>query len=151
MTALMEGPTELTTSAATPESELAELHAMLVAQSRRLATQGRMLEALNERREQLDELIVDTMPVVNAMLLMSARTLGPLASADAATQLKTIAKEIDDVRRAPAPGLLALLARLRDPDVRKAIALAIATLGAVGRAAATEREVAGAAPPNQQI
>lgn len=149
MTALMERPTESATMpVVTAQPETSELRAMLVAQGRTIALQSRVLESLDERREQLDELIADMMPIVNAMLLKSTRALEPLATADATARLTAAVAEIDQVRRAPPPGVLALLKQLRSPDVRRAIALTIAALGAVGRATATATEstVADGAP-----
>ena len=106
-----------------------------------LAAQRRMLDALDARREQLDDLIADAMPIANAALLMVTRTASALD--DRRRSLATVPTEMRAALHAPPPGLLALLWRLRDREVRKAVALAIEALRVVGRVA--EREWAAPA------
>ena len=130
-------PTPSTSSAeSTDQAELTELQSILAAHARALDAQTRMLETLDARREQLDELIVDTMPIVNAILLMITHTLGRLGTADVETRVKVAFDDLAAVRRSPAPSTLQLLRRLRNPDVRRGIALSVAALGALGRATA---------------
>jgi len=136
MTTMME-----LTAGAAPEShaqpdmlELLELQRMIAEQGRTLAAQSRMLEALDARREELEDLVADFMPVVNAALLMATRNLEAATTSGIGEWLADTRQRIDRVRHAPAPGLLALIRRLRDPDVRQGLALTVEGLGAIGRA-----------------
>ncbi len=144
MTAVMEPiatVTPLPGAAASP-SPFADgdvpLRRMLAAQGRTLAAQHRMLEALDARREQVDELITDVMPIINAAMLMMMRNIDAVATPGARAKVASMIDDLKRAQRAPAPSALALLRRLRDRDARKGLALAVAALAAVGRAAGDE-------------
>lgn len=145
MTALLERPIGATgrgdatqerepDPARTNRDERVELRSLLLEQRDTLAAQRRILEALDARREQLDELIADAMPIVNAGLLLATRTAG-VVDTDLRPRLAAIFDELNGVRRAPAPSVVALLWQMRDPAVRKTLALTIATLRVAGRLA----------------
>jgi hypothetical protein len=145
MTALLEQPIEATTRrdvarerepdpAWTARHERDELRALLMEQRDALATQRRILETLDARREQLDELIADAMPIVNAALLLATRTAG-VVDTELRPRLAVILDEFNGVRRAPAPSVVALLWQMRDPAVRKTLALTLAALRVAGRLA----------------
>lgn len=106
-----------------------------------LEEQRRILEALDARREQLDELIADAMPIVNAALLLATR-VAEIVDTDVKPRLTAMLDELNDVRRAPAPSVVALLRQMRDPDVRKTLALTLATLRVAGRLAGGGRSQA---------
>lgn len=146
MTALLEQPIEATArgdaarehepdTAWTTQNERAEFRALLEEQRDALAAQRRILESLDARREQLDELIADAMPIVNAALLLATRTAGVVGTG-LRPRLAVILDELNGVRRAPAPSVVTLLWQMRDPEVRKTLALALATLRVAGRLAA---------------
>lgn len=101
--------------------------------------QGRMIETLDARREQLDEMISDAMPIVNAAMLAVIRQLDAASTQEWKERMHVVIDDLNDVRRAPAPGLLALIRRLQDSDVRRGLALAVAALAAAGRLARLER------------
>jgi len=144
MTALLERPIEAATRdmarerepdpARTARREYLELRTLLVEQRDALAAQRRMLETLDVRREQLDELIADAMPIVNAALLLATRTVG-VVDTDVRPRLAAMLEQLGGVRRAPAPSVVALLRRMRDPAVRKMLALTLAALRVAGRLA----------------
>ena len=134
MTAVMER-TDAAPVSPDVAGTLTELRATLAAQHAALAEQHRMLSALDARREQLDELIEDMLPVANAAMLMATRHLDAATGPAMRDRLHDATQAIARVRRAPAPGTFALLRRLRDPDVRMGLALALAVLEATGRAA----------------
>lgn len=134
MTAVMERPVDVSESRQHADT-LEELRALLVAQERTLAEQYRMLAALDERREQFDELVADMMPVANAAMLMATRQLESATAPEVQARVRAAMAQVGAVRGAPAPGLFALLRRLRDPQVRMGLALALAVLGAAGGAA----------------
>jgi len=149
MTALLERPIEATarrdvTREREPDPAWAarddriELRALLVEQRDALAAQRRILETLDARREQLDELIADAMPIVNAALLLGTRTAG-VVDTDLRPRLAVILHEFNGVRRAPAPSVVALLWQMRDPAVRKTLALTLAVLRVAGRLAGDGR------------
>ena len=149
MTALLEQPIEATTRrdvvrerepdpAWTGRPAPIELRALLVEQRDALAAQRRILESLDTRREQLDELIADAMPIANAALLLATRAAG-IVDTDLRPRLTLIREELDGVRRAPAPSVIALLWQMRDPAVRKALALTLAALRVAGRLAGDGR------------
>lgn len=114
-------------------NDVAVLHRLLDEQRRVLAEQTRMLQALDTRREEIEELVVDMMPVANSAMLMATRALE--AADRSAVKEWTVATvaELASVRAAPAPGLLDLLRHLRTPEVRRGLALALTALAAVGR------------------
>lgn len=109
-------------------NDVAELH-------RLLAEQTRMLQALDARREAIEELVVDMLPVANSAMLMATRALASAERSAVKEWAVATAAELATVREAPAPGLLDLLRRLRTPEVRRGFALALAALEAVGRVA----------------
>ena len=115
--------------------ELDELRRMIAEQGRTLAAQSRMLEALDARREELEELVADFMPMLNAGMLMASRNLEAVTTSGIGPWMAEAMSQINRVRRAPAPGLLALARRLRAPEVRMGLALTVEGLGAIGRAA----------------
>ena len=110
------------------ENDVAELH-------RLLAEQTRMLQALDARREEIEELVVDMMPVANSAMLMATRALESVERSPVKDWAVATADKLAAVREAPAPGLLDLLRRLRTPEVRRGFALALAALEAVGSGA----------------
>lgn len=114
-------------------NDVAELHRLLAEQRQVLAEQTRMLQALDERREQIEELVVDMMPVANAAMLMATRALESVDRSAAKDWAVSTVAELATVREAPPPRLLDLVRRLRTPDVRRGLALALAALAAVGR------------------
>lgn len=118
--------------------ELAALGRALEEQGRMLVAQRHMLELLDARREALDDLIADLLPVSNAAMLMLMRHAERVGALQLGEHFVGMVGELDAVRRAPAPGMLALLRRLWHPDVRKGAALMIAGLGAAGRAAGAQ-------------
>jgi len=118
-------------------NDVAELHRVLAEQRRVLAEQTRMLQALDARREEIEELVVDMMPVANSAMLMATRALASAERSAVKDWAVATAAELATVREAPAPGLLDLLRGLRKPEVRRGLALALAALGAVGRGAPT--------------
>ncbi len=134
MTATIEHPADVQLQPVVEET-LAELRATLAAQQATLEEQHRMLALLDARREQLDELIDDMMPVANAAMLMATRRLDLLTAPESRARLGAVRREMDRFRHEPPPGLFALARRLRDPDVRRALALTVAALGVAGRAA----------------
>lgn len=134
MTAVMEYPMETASRPAGP-AELDEVRAALAGQGRMLAAQHRMLELLDVRREQVDDLVADLLPVANAAVLMVMRAMERVGAQHVDQVVAGIAAEWNDVRHAPAPGSLALAKRLRDPDVRRGAAIMLAGLAALGRAA----------------
>ena len=149
MTALLERPIEATPRGVAPREqepditrtardERSELRALLLEQRDAIAAQRRMLDALDARREQLDELIADAMPIANAAMLLATRTAG-IVDTDLRPRLTLIREELDGVRRAPAPSVIALLWQMRDPAVRKALALTLAALRVAGRLAGDGR------------
>lgn len=133
MTAVMERPVDVSESRQHADT-LEELRALLVAQERTLAEQYRMLAALDERREQFDELVADMVPVANAAMLMATRQLESATAPEVQARVREAMAQVEQVRGAPAPGLFALLRRLRNPEVRRGLALALALLGAAGGA-----------------
>lgn len=137
MTAAMEHPASVQLQPAVEET-LEELRATLAAQQTTLAEQQRMLALLDARREQLDELIDDMMPVANAAMLMATRRLDLLTAPESRARFDALRDEMDRCRREPPPGLFALARRLRDPDVRRALALTVAALGVAGRTAGSQ-------------
>ncbi len=141
MTAVMDRLSDAAIAPVTPNGAgLDDLRRMLVAQERMLAAQTRMLDALDARREELEELVADMMPIVNAAMLMAMRTLDAADRSGITDWLAGAKKDVDAVRAAPAPGLLALFRRLRAADVRKGLALAVEGLGAIGRASGTPND-----------
>ena len=149
MTALLEQPIEATARgeavheqepdpAWSMQHERVELRSLLVEQRDTLAAQRRILEALDARREQLDELIADAMPIVNAALLLATRAAG-VVDTDVRPRFAAMLDELNGVRRAPAPSVFALLRQMRDPEVRKTLALTLATLRVAGRLASGGR------------
>jgi uncharacterized protein YjgD (DUF1641 family) len=154
MTAAMAGPQDVVSfarpvgervaaPAPTNRGEDVELRAMLVELRDAVAAQRRMLDTLDTRREQLDELIADAMPIANATALLAMRAAGVLERR--LQPLANVPAELRAVRDAPAPGLLALLRRLRDPYVRRAVAMTLEGLRVVGRLA--EASAPAAEPP----
>ena len=136
MTAMME----LTVDKAplpgsTPDAELNELRRLMAEQGLMLAAQGRMLEALDARREEIEELVADFLPMVNAAMLMATRNLEAATASGIGTWMAGALERIDGVRRAPAPGVFSLVRRLRVPAVRKGLALTVEALGVIGCAA----------------
>lgn len=122
------------THAPVVENEVAALHRLLDEQRRVLAEQTRMLQALDARREEIEELVVDMMPVANSAMLMATRALEAAEGSTAKGWAVATLAELSSVRDAPAPGLRELLRRLRTPDVRRGVALALTLLAAVGSA-----------------
>jgi hypothetical protein len=149
MSALLEEPIEATARggavrerepdpAWTTQDERVDLRSLVAEQRDTLAAQRRILESLDARREQFDELIADAMPIVNAALLLATRAAG-IVDTDVKPRLAAMLDELNGVRRAPAPSVVALLWQMRDPEVRKAFALTLATLRVAGRLAAGAR------------
>lgn len=136
MTALME-PMAAVTISPFAEGDVA-VRRMLAEQGRTLAAQHRMLEALDARREQVDELLTDMMPIINAAMLMMLRNIDALATPGSRAKLVSMVDDLKRVQQAPAPSTFVLLRRLRSRDARKGLALAVAALSAVGRAAGGE-------------
>lgn len=111
--------------------------------------QGRMLEALDRRREALEELVDDMLPVANAAALIAIRKLDAIDRTGLAARVLDEAHRLDAVRRAPAPTLRALWRRLRAADARHGLALALEALAATARLAEprTGGPAAAAEPP----
>jgi uncharacterized protein YjgD (DUF1641 family) len=129
----MERTRDLATPiAASPDWD--ELRRALAAQQQVLAEQTQMLRALDARREALDDLVNDMMPVANDALLLAIGKLDAFSRSDARAQLNDAARALDAVRRSPAPGWGELFRRLRAPEVRKGLALLLTTMGLLGKA-----------------
>lgn len=114
-------------------NDVGELHRLLAEQRRVLAEQTRMLQALDARREEIEELVVDMMPIANSAMLMATRALEAADRSAVKDWTAATVAELMSVREAPAPGLLDLLRRLRTAEVRRGLALALTALAAVGR------------------
>lgn len=97
--------------------------------------QGRVIEVLDHRREALEELVDDMLPVANAAALIAIRKLDAIDRAGLVARVTDEAHRLDAVRRAPAPTLRALWRRLRAPDARQGMALALEALAATARLA----------------
>ena len=97
MTAMME----LTVDKAplpgsTPDAELNELRRLMAEQGLMLAAQGRMIEALDARREEIEELVADFLPMVNAAMLMATRNLEAATASGIGTWMAGALERIDD-------------------------------------------------------
>jgi len=116
---------------------LDELRHLLDEQRSALTEQTHMLRALDARREELEELIVDMLPVGNAAMLMLTRALDAADQSSARAWATSALRDMEAARTAPPPRLLDLLRLMRTPDVRRGMAIALAALGVVGRGAPT--------------
>ncbi|MFN8574697.1 MAG: DUF1641 domain-containing protein [Gemmatimonadaceae bacterium] len=134
MTAVMERVDEVTT----PSPSLADwedLRRTLAEQKQILAEQTQMLRALDARREELEELVVDMMPVVNDAMLLAIGKFDALSKSGARAWLASARQELEHARRAPTPSWGALFRQFRAPDVRRALSLLLTVLQLAGRAA----------------
>lgn len=116
-----------------PDAELAGIRDLLLEQGRTLRAQARMLEELDARRMEVEELIEVALPIVNAGMLMATRQLDAVERSSLRTRLASVRQDLDAARRQRPPGLFALVRRLRHPDVRRGLSLSIGALAALGR------------------
>ncbi len=141
MTAVMER-TALVESPAPSPLDWEELRRALARQDKALAEQTQMLRALDARREELEELVVDMMPVVNDAMLLAIGKFDALSKSGAKAWLADAKSELELVRRAPAPGWRELFRRMRAPEARKGLALLLTALHLIGKSA-TSTNAAG--------
>jgi uncharacterized protein YjgD (DUF1641 family) len=129
MTALLD--LDLTHPAA-QEHPLAAFHHVLEDLRTQVAAQGRMIEALDRRREELEELVVDMLPVVNAGMSMAIRALDRAQQAGLVDRGRAAVARLEATRRGPDPTLRQLWKRLKRPEARRGLALALEALAVLG-------------------
>jgi len=131
MTALVD--LELTHPTAEGEHPVSAFHHLLEDLRGQVAEQGRMIELLDRRREELEELVVDMLPVANAGMSMAIRALDRIQHAGLLDRGRDAVARLDAARRAPAPSLLHLWRRARTQEARRGFAVALEALALLGQ------------------
>ncbi len=119
----------------------------LVAVEAKLERIARILEAQEERWQDLQEVVADVMPALNGMVRIAAEKLDRLEESGALHALPLAGRfwgRVRDPRGVKPLGPLGAVKALRNPDVARGVALLVEVLRAVG-AAARESEATAAA------
>jgi Protein of unknown function (DUF1641) len=114
------------------EAAVAELRTLLVEQRRVLARQAEMIEALDRRREEVEELIEISMPIANSAMRMGIERLGALESAGTMDRARHAVSAVRGAIAAKPPTLWQLWRRLRTPESRRGLAALAEVVHAVG-------------------
>ncbi|MFN8580401.1 MAG: hypothetical protein U0163_05400 [Gemmatimonadaceae bacterium] len=130
-----EAPTSTAIVGAIPKAEWDALRRVLDEHRKALAEQTEMLRALDARREQLEDLVNDMMPVANDALLLAINKLDAVSKSGVKAWLSDARSALDAVRRAPAPTWRELYKQARTAEARKGLALLLTALRLVGSAA----------------
>lgn len=114
------------------EESIDELRAMLVEQKRLLSRQAAMLEALDHRRDEIEELAGIAMPIANQALQISIERLAVLDAAGTFERARDAASQVRGAACAKPPTLWQLWRRLRTPESRRGLAALAEVIHALG-------------------
>ncbi len=114
------------------DADVSELRQLLVEQRRVLADHTRMLDAIDRRREELEELVEVMLPIANGALLLASRRLDTLERSGVKQTAIAAKDSVLAALDAPAPGLRQLWKRARTPEARKGLAVLVESLRVLG-------------------
>lgn len=125
------------------EPDNAGLRRLLVDHSASLADHGRMLEALDRRRLEIEELVDVFVPIANAAVQVASARLEALERSDLKRRAVGLRTALTNVLAAAPPSAWQIWRRSRTPEARRGMALAVETLCALGATGRQETESNG--------
>jgi len=114
------------------DESIDELRAMLVEQKRLLVRQAAMLEALDRRREEIEELVEIAMPIANQALRMGIDRMARCETDGTIERAKEATAAVRGAIASHPPTLWRLWKRLRTPESRRGLAALMEIVHAVG-------------------
>jgi len=114
---------------------IGELRAMLAEQKRLLMRQAAMIEALDHRREEIEELVEIAMPIANQAMRMGIERLATLETDGTLDRARLAAAAVRGAIAAEPPTLWQLWKRLRTPESRRGLAAVAEIVHAIGATA----------------
>jgi len=113
-----------------------ELRSMLVEQRRMLLTQARVIEALDHRREEIEELVEIAMPIANNAVRIGIERLASLDADGTFERARHAVMAVRGAIQSEPPTLWRLWRRLRTPESRRGLAALAEVVHAVGASGA---------------